>query len=328
MHKILFVIKYLYMTGLGAAGCLVTAVQAAQTAYPVRPLRIVNGFPPGGNTDIIARAIAQKLTERLGQQVIVENRPGAGSMIGTDYVAKATPDGYTLLLVSGAVTTQTAVLKTLPFDPLRDFAWISNAVSYPFAVIVKPDAPMQSIADLIAAAKKAPGKLNYASVGIGSVLHLAAELFNASANVEMTHIPYKGGAEPMLELVSGRVDVVFDPVTSSYPHLQSGRIRALAVTSLERSPQLPNLPTVAQTLPGFEVTSFSGFAAPRGTPAERVARLNREIHAALAEPDIRKRFIDMGGTLMPSSPEAFGRHVAAEIAKWKKIAAAKKIEIQ
>ncbi len=308
--------------------CVVAMPLRAQQDYPTRPLRIVTGFPAGGNTDIIARAMAQKLTERLGQQVIVENRPGAGSMIGTDYVAKATPDGYTLLLVSGAVTTQAAVMKKLPFDAVRDFAFISNAVSYPFAVIVKPDAAMQNINDLIAVAKKSPGKLNYASVGIGSVLHLAVELFSATANVEMTHIPYKGGAEPMLELMSGRIDVVFDTLTGAYPYVQAGKIRALAVTSLERSQQLPHVPTVAQTLPGYEVTSFSGFAAPRGTPPERIARLNREMRAALEQADIRKRFTDLGGTVISTTPEEFGRHVASEIAKWKKIASVKKIEIQ
>ncbi len=318
--------RFLY--GVALIVSMASVAHAAEAPYPVRPLRIVTGFPPGGNTDIIARAMAQKLTERLGQQVIVENRPGAGSMIGTDYVAKATPDGYTLLLVSGAVTTQAAVLKKLPFDPLRDFAWISNAVSYPFAVIVKPDAPMQNIGDLIAVAKKSPGKLNYASVGIGSVLHLAAELFNVTANVEMTHIPYKGGAEPMLELMSGRIDLVFETLTSAFPHVQSGKIRALAVTSLERSQQMPNLPTVAQTMPGFEVTSFSGFAAPRGTPPERITRLNREMRAALEQQDIRKRFTDLGGTVTPTTPDEFGRHVVSEIAKWKKIATTKKIEIQ
>lgn len=300
---------------------------AAEPDYPVRPLRIVTGFPAGGNTDIIARAMAQKLTERVGQQVIVENRPGAGSMIGTDYVAKATPDGYTLLLVSGAVTTQAAVMKKLPFDALRDFAYISNAVSYPFALVIKPDAPMQTVHDLIAVAKKSPGKLNYASVGIGSVYHLATELFNAMSHVEMTHIPFKGGAEPMLELMSGRIDIVFETLTGAFPFLQSGKIRALAVTSAERSLQLPNVPTVAQSLPGYEVTSFSGFAAPRGTPPERITRLNREMRAALEQADIRKRFTDLGGTVTPTTPEEFARHVTSEIAKWKKIASAKKIEI-
>ena len=307
--------------------CVVAMPLRAQQDYPMRPLRIVTGFPAGGNTDIIARAMAQKLTERLGQQVIVENRPGAGSMIGTDYVAKATPDGYTLLLVSGAVTTQAAVMKKLPFDAVRDFAFISNAVIYPFAVIVKPDAAMQNINDLIAVAKKSPGKLNYASVGIGSVFHLATELFCAMANVEMVHIPFKGGAEPMLELMSGRIDVVFETLTGAFPYVQSGKVRALAVTSLERSQQLPHVPTVAQTLPGYEVTSFSGFAAPRGTPPERIARLNREMRAALEQADIRKRFTDLGGTVISTTPDEFGRHVASEIAKWKKIASAKKIEI-
>jgi len=326
-YKIVFIIKYLCLScALGA----MAFAQAADTAanYPQRPVRIVVGFPAGGNTDIISRAMGQKLTERFGQTVIVENRPGAGSMIGTDTVAKATPDGHTLLLVSGAFSTQAAVLKKLPFDPSRDFAWITNAVVYPFAVIVKPDARTQSIADLITVAKKSPGKLNYGSVGIGSVLHLAAELFNTHAGVEMTHIPFKGGSELVVELIGGRIDVVFETLTGAYPHVQAGKLNAIAVTSRERSQQLPNVPTVAQTLPGYEVTSYSGFAAPRGTPAAIVTKLNREMRAILELPDIRKRFTDLGGTVTPTTPDEFGRHVAGEIVKWKKIAVAKKIEIQ
>jgi tripartite-type tricarboxylate transporter receptor subunit TctC len=326
-YKIMFIIKYLCIyCGLG----VMAAAQAADTAanYPQRPVRIVVGFPAGGNTDIISRAMGQKLTERFGQTVIVENRPGAGSMIGTDTVAKATPDGHTLLLVSGAFSTQAAVLKKLPFDPARDFAWITNAVVYPFAVIVKPDARTQSIADLIAVAKKSPGKLNYGSVGVGSVLHLAAELFSTHAGVEMTHIPFKGGSELVIELVSGRIDVVFETLTGAYPHVQAGKLNAIAVTSRERSQQLPNVPTVAQTLPGYEVTSYSGFAAPRGTPPAIIAKLNREMRLILELPDIRKRFTDLGGTVTPTTPDEFGRHVAGEIVKWKKIASAKRIEIQ
>lgn len=303
-------------------------VQAADAPYPVRPMRIVTGFPAGGNTDIIARSMAQKLTERMGQQVIVENRPGAGSMLGTEYVARATPDGYTLLLVSGAMTTQAAVMKKLPFDAARDFAYISNAVTYPFVVVVKPDAPMQNVTDLIAVAKKSPGKLNYASVGIGSVFHLGTELFNAMAGVDMVHVPYKGGSEHMIALMTRRIDVVFDTLTGAFPHLQAGRMRALAVTSIERAPMLPNIPTVAQTLPGYDVTSFSGFAAPRATPPERVTKLNREMRAALNDADIRKRFIELGGGVLPTTPEEFTRHVMSEIDKWRKIAVAKKIEIQ
>ena len=321
--------KYLYSLFLLACSALwAPLTRAAEAAYPVRPMRIVTGFAAGGNTDIIARSMAQKLTERMGQQVIVENRPGAGSMLGTEYVARATPDGYTLLLVSGAMTTQAAVMKKLPFDAARDFAYISNAVTYPFVVVVKPDAPMQNVTDLIAVAKKSPGKLNYASVGIGSVFHLGTELFNAMAGVDMVHVPYKGGSEHMIALMTGRIDVVFDTLTGAFPHLQAGRMRALAVTSIERAPMLPNIPTVAQTLPGYDVTSFSGFAAPRATPPERVTRLNREMRAALNDADIRKRFIELGGGVLPTTPEEFTRHVMSEIDKWRKIAVAKKIEIQ
>ncbi len=333
------VLTALVASALALLAIAVTAAEGAQGEqgkhaadaakdYPSRPVRIVVGFPAGGNTDIISRAVAQRLTERFGQTVVVENRPGAGSMIGSDTVAKATPDGHTLLLVSGAFSTQAAVFKKLPFDPARDFAWITNAVTYPFAVVVRPDARAQSIGDLIAIAKKSPGKLNYGTVGIGSVFHLATELFNAQAGTEMTHVPFKGGAELMVELVSGRLDVVFETLTGAYPHVQAGRMRALAVTSRERSPQLPNVPTVAQTLPGYEVTSFSGFGAPRGTPTAIIAKLNREMRSILDEPDIRKRFTDLGGAVTPTAPDEFGRHIAAEIEKWKKIVAAKKIEVQ
>lgn len=310
---------------LGAGGAIAADVAKA---YPSRPVRIVVGFPAGGNTDIISRAMAQKLSDRFGQTVIVENRPGAGSMIGTDYVAKATADGHTLLLVSGAFSTQAAVLKKLPFDPAQDFSWITNAVVYPFAVIVKPDARMQTIADLIGMAKKSPGKLNYGSVGVGSVLHLAVELFNTQANVDMTHIPFKGGSELVVELIGGRIDVVFETLTGAYPHVNAGRLRAIAVTSRERSQQLPEVPTVAQTLPGYEVTSYSGFAAPRGTPPPVIAKLNREMRAVLGEADIVKRFTDLGGTVTPTTADEFERHVVNEITRWKRIAAAKKIEIQ
>ncbi len=322
--------RWLCGAGMMVVMAIAGPVHAADAAkaYPSRPVRIVVGFPAGGNTDIISRAMAQKLTDRFGQTVIVENRPGAGSMIGTDYVAKATPDGHTLLLVSGAFSTQAAVLKKLPFDPARDFAWITNAVVYPFAVVVKPDARMQTIADLIALAKKSPGKLNYGSVGIGSVFHLATELFNAQAGVDMTHIPFKGGAELVVELIGGRIDVVFETLTGAYPHVQAGRLRAIAVTSRERSQQLPDVPTVAQSLPGYEVTSYSGFAAPRGTPPPVIAKLNREMRAVLGEADIVKRFTDLGGTVTPTTADEFERHVVNEIARWKKIASAKKIEIQ
>jgi tripartite-type tricarboxylate transporter receptor subunit TctC len=310
--------------------CLPIAQAADRTgSYPQqRPVRIVSPFSAGGNTDIIARMLAPRLYERLGQTVIVENRPGAGSVIGTNYVAKATPDGHTLLIASGAHTSVAATVKDLPYDPVADFAWVSLVVTYPFVVVVKGDSPVMSLADLIGAAKRSPGKLNYGSVGTGSVFHLAAELFNTMAGTDLAHVPYKGGAEPVTELIGGRIEVIFTTLTGVYGHLQGKRVRAIAVASAERSPQLPDVPTVAQTLPGYEVTSFAGVAAPRGTPGPVVARLNRELRAALELPDISRRLTETGGVVRPSTPEEMRRHVAGEIAKWKRVVAEKKIEVQ
>ena len=218
--------------GPGSLGgvCLIAGIfqaKAEEINYPTRPVRIVTGFAAGGNTDIIARAVARKLTDLLGQSVIVENKPGAGSMMGSDYVAKATADGYTLLLVSGAFTTQAAVIKKLPFDPLHDFSWISNAVSYPFAIVVNPSLPWQNVSDLIAFAKKNPTKINYGSVGVGSVLHLAAELFNVTANVEMTHIPYKGGALALNDVIAGQVPVLFGTIASTKSYIETKKLKFL-----------------------------------------------------------------------------------------------------
>ena len=296
--------------------------------YPSKPIRIVSPFAAGGNTDTLSRYLAPKLIERLGQPVIVENRPGAGGMTGNNYVAKSPPDGYTLLFMSGAYTAHSATVKNLPYDPLRDFEGVSMVITYPFVVIVKAESPMRTIADLIATAKKNPGKLNYGSVGVGSVFHLAAELFNVMAGTDLTHVPYKGGAEPLTELIGGRLDVIFNTLTGSIPHIKSGRVRALAVASLERSAQLPDVPTVAQTLPGYEVTSFAGIVAPRGTPRAVIERLNRELRAVLDLPDIRRQFTDLGGDVKASTPEAMMQHVTDEIAKWKRVVDARKIEIQ
>ncbi len=296
--------------------------------YPVKPIRIVSPFAAGGNTDTLSRYLAPKLLERLGQSVIVENRPGAGGMTGNNYVAKAVPDGYTLLFMSGAFTAHSASVKNLPYDPLRDFEGVSMVIAYPFVVIVKAEAPVRTVADLISTAKNNPGKLNYGSVGVGSVFHLAAELFNVMASTDLTHVPYKGGAEPLTELIGGRLDVIFNTLTGSIPHIKSGRVRALAVASLERSAQLPEVPTVAQTLPGYEVTSFAGVVAPRGTPRPVIERLNRELRAVLDLPDTRRQFTDLGGEVKSSTPEAMMQHVTDEIAKWKRVVDARKIEIQ
>ena len=311
----------------GVAGFHTHAADSVKV-FPQRPVRLVSPFAAGGNTDIIGRLLAPHLSERLGQNVIVENRPGAGSLVGSNYVAKATPDGHTLLVASGAFPSVAATSKALPFDPIKDFAWVSLIVTYPFVVVVKADSPVNSVADLIAAAKKNPGKLNYASVGTGSVFHLAAELFNTMARTDLTHIPYKGGAEPVTELVAGRIDVIFTTLTGVFPQIEAKRVKPIAIASNERSPQLPNVPTVAQTLPGYDVTSFAGLAAPGGTPGAIVARLNRELHAVLAVPEINKRLVDTGGDVRPGTPEDMGRQVAADIAKWKRVVAEKKIELQ
>jgi len=315
---------------LYALFAVASIAHAADTSqeFPSKPIRIVSPFAAGGNTDTLSRYLAPKLIERLGQPVIVENRPGAGGMTGNNYVAKSPPDGYTLLFMSGAYTAHSATVKNLPYDPLRDFEGVSMVITYPFVVIVKAESPMRTISDLIATAKKNPGKLNYGSVGVGSVFHLAAELFNVMAGTDLTHVPYKGGAEPLTELIGGRLDVIFNTLTGSIPHIKSGRVRALAVASLERSAQLPDVPTVAQTLPGYEVTSFAGVVAPRGTPRAVIERLNGELRAVLDLPDIRRQFTDLGGDVKASTPEAMMQHVTDEIAKWKRVVDARKIEIQ
>ena len=319
--------------GLLAAVAIAAAVNVhaadGTTDYPGgRPIRLVSPFAAGGSTDIVGRMLAPRLSERLGQNVIVENRPGAGGMIGTSHVAKATPDGHTLLFISGAFVAHSAVTPNLPYEPIRDFAWITLVLTYPFVVVVNPDSAMYTIRDLIETAKKKPRRLNYGSVGTGSVFHLAAELFGAMTGTEMTHVPFKGGAEPNNELIGGRLDVIFTTTTSAMPHVEAKRLRALAVTSLQPWPQLANLPTVAQTVPGYEVMSFNGIGAPRWTPRAVVMRLNREIHAVLVQPDIRKRLVEQGNEVQPTTPEEMTRKVASEIAKWQRIVQERKIEVQ
>jgi tripartite-type tricarboxylate transporter receptor subunit TctC len=327
--RLLRPIAHLARVALLAAVLVAPAAQAADANdFPARPLRLVSPFAAGGNTDMIGRMIAPRLTERFGQNVIVENRPGAGGMIGASHVAKATPDGHTMLFISGAFTAHSAVTRNLPYDPVRDFAWITSVVGYPFVVVVKADSPVATVPDLIRLAKEHPGKLNYGSVGTGSVFHLAAELIDSMAGTQMVHIPYKGSAEPLAQLMGGRLDVVFSTLTGVFPHIEAKRLRPLAVTALEPSPRLPGVPTMAETLAGYEVTSFAGIAAPRGTPRPIVMRLNREIRAVLGEPEIAGRLVAQGGEVQPSSPEAMTRRVATDIAKWRKIVAERGIEVQ
>ncbi len=304
-----------------------TAAPAAAQDYPAKPVRLLVGFPPGGNVDVVGRIIAQKMGEGLSQQVLPENRTGAGSIIANEFVARSAPDGYTLLVVSGAFVTQAATMKKLPYDPLRDFSWISTIVTYPLLFSVRSDSRFRSLDEFIGFVKSNPGKLNYPSPGMGTLYHLAGEMFVSMAGIDMQHVPFRGGSEPLTEVLSGRMELLIDALTNSYPHIQGGKFRPLAVSSLERSPALPEVPTVAQSVPGYEASSFLGIAGPAGLPDAIVERVNREVRRVLALPDISRRFAEWGGTPSPSSPEEMRRRVEGEIAKWKRLVEARKIEL-
>ncbi len=295
--------------------------------YPLRPVRIVSGFQPGGSSDFLVRVLAPRLSERLGQNFVIEHRPGAGGAIGANLVARATPDGYTLIFISGAFTAHAASVKT-PYDALRDFDWITTIVTYPFVLTVRNDSPARSTAELIALAKKNAGKLNYGSVGIGSVFHLAAELFNVMAGTDTVHIPYKGSTEALTDMIGGRIDFMFMTLTGASPHLRSNRIRAIAICSKDRSPQMPELPPVSQILPGFDVTSFAGMGATGGSPKAVIVTLNRELRAIMAGNDVIKQFTEAGGDMRPGSPQEMTRHVTEEIAKWRRVVKERRIEVK
>ena len=304
-----------------------TAAPAAAQDYPAKPVRLLVGFPPGGNVDVVGRIIAQKMSEGLSQQVLPENRTGAGSIIANEFVARSAPDGYTLLVVSGAFVTQAATMKKLPYDPLRDFSWISTIVTYPLVFSVRSDSRFRSLDEFIGFVRSNPGKLNYPSPGMGTLYHLAGEMFVSMAGIDMQHVPFRGGSEPLTEVLSGRMELLIDALTNSYPQIQAGKFRPLAVTSLERSSALPNVPTVAQSVPGYEAGSFLGIAGPAGMPGAIVERVNREVRRVLALPDIGQRFAEWGGTPSPGSPEEMRHHVEGEIAKWKRLVEARKIEL-
>src|SRR5438309_5285218 len=305
-----------------------TAAPAAAQDYPAKPVRLLVGFPPGGNVDVVGRIIAQKMSEGLSQQVLPENRTGAGSIIANEFVARSAPDGYTLLVVSGAFVTQAATMKKLPYDPLRDFSWISTIVTYPLVFSVRFDSRFRTLDEFIAYVKLSPGKFNYPSPGMGTLYHLAGEMFVSMAGLDMQHVPFRGGSEPLTEVLSGRMELLIDALTNSYPQIQAGKFRPLAVSSAERSSSLPNVPTVAHSVPGYEAPSFIGLAGPAGMPPAVVERLNREARRILALSDVGQRFAEWGGTPIASGPEEMKRHVGAEIEKWRKVVAARKLELQ
>ena len=296
--------------------CFVSHFAWAQS-YPTKNVRIVVGFPPGTFTDIFARLIRQSLTERLGQPFIIENRPGAGSNIGTDVVAHATPDGYTLLLVAASNTINTTLYDKLNFDFTRDISPIAAIASAPLILVVNPSFPAKTVAELIAHAKTNPGKVTMASVGNGSGPHVAGELFKMMAAVDLVHVPYR--VAPFNDLIGGHVQLMFTTMPSSIEFVRSGKLRALAVTTSKRSDALPDLPTVSEFLPGYEASAWVGLGAPRNTPAEIIGRLNREINAALADPKMKARIAGFGSTVMTGSPEDFRKLFREETEKWGKV---------
>jgi tripartite-type tricarboxylate transporter receptor subunit TctC len=303
------------------------AVALAQ-AWPAKPLKLVTPFPPGGSADVIARLIGQSLAEQLGQPVVIDNRPCAGGVVGNEYAARQPPEGYTLLLITGAYPVQAAMLKSLPFDPLADIAMVSLLTTYPFVISVRPDSSFRTLGELIAYAKANPGKLNFPSSGIGTVHHLSGELLNAMAGIEMVHVPFRGGASPLTEVLGGRVDLLLEAITLSIGQLHAGKLRALAVTSASRWPALPEVPTVAETVPGYEVNSFIGLGATGRTPQAIVARLNAEVRKALARPQTHQRFIELGGAPGASTPDEMRAFIEREVAKWRQVVSLRKIEQQ
>jgi tripartite-type tricarboxylate transporter receptor subunit TctC len=295
----------------------------AAPGYPAKAVTIVVPYPPGGPTDIVARVVGQKLAERIGQAVVIDNRPGAGGNVGASLVAKAAPDGYTLLLGTTAHAINPSIFANLNYDIVKDFSPVVLLTSLPLAVVVNPSLPAKNIQELIALAKSSPAPIAYASSGNGQSTHLAAELFKSMAGVPMTHVPYKGSAPALTDLVAGQVSVMFDTMLSSMPQVKSGRLRALAVTSATRSGAAPNLPTVAESgVPGYEAVAWSGLLAPANTPPEIVAKLNSEINQILKQPEVRKRFLDDGADPVGGTAEQFSAHIKSEVKKWGEVAKA------
>jgi tripartite-type tricarboxylate transporter receptor subunit TctC len=304
---------------IGLSAPLWSTGGAAALDYPTRPVRFVVGYPAGGATDILARIIGQRLSERLGQQFVIENKPGAGNNIGTETVVNAEPDGYTVLLVNPANFINASLYTNLKFNFIRDIAPVATFNRVPNVMTVALDVPAKTVAEFIAYVKANPGKVNMASSGNGTSVHMSGELFMAMSGAQMTHIPYKGAAPAITDLLGNRVQVIFDNMPSIIQHISSGSLRALAVTTAERSPQLPDVPTVGETVPGYEASALFGMGAPKKTPPEIIAKLNKEINAVLAEPEIRKRLVELGGEPLISTPEAFGAMIAAETEKWEKV---------
>jgi tripartite-type tricarboxylate transporter receptor subunit TctC len=310
--------RFLHLAAGAAALPMVSRNARAQT-YPVRPVRWIVGFPAGGGADIVVRIVAQWLSERLGQPVFIENKPGASSNLSVQAVVNSPPDGYTLLFVAASAAVNTSLFEQLPFQLLRDIAPVSGLIDFPLVMIVNPAIPARTVAEFIAYAKANPGKINMASFGTGSTSHVAGELFKMMSGVNLVHVPYRGESPALTDLMGGQVQVMFDILTGALPHIRSGALRALAMAGKTRSDVLPELPTVGDTVPGYEANSWGGVGVPRGTSAEIIARLNREINAGLADPAVKARLADAATTPLFFAPAEFGAYMAAETEKWAKV---------
>ena len=306
---------------LAGAGALAPALPSVARAldYPSRPVRLLVGYAAGGAADIVARLIAERLSQRLGQQFIVDNRPGANTSLATEAVVQAAPDGYTLLLITTSNATTPGMYQHLNYDFLRDIAPVAGVIRVGQVMEVNPAVPAKTVPEFIAYAKANPGKINMASGGIGSTPHLAGELFKMMAGVDLVHVPYRGDAPALIDMAGGRCQVMFDLISASISFLKSGKLRALAVTSAKRSPALPDLPPIADFLPGYEATSFQGVGAPKSTPADIVDKLNKEINAVVADAAFEARLADLGGVGLRGSPAAFAKLIAAETDKWSRV---------
>ncbi len=329
LHNILMKLPFVTFSavvGLALATLLPAAAQTTGAAYPARTIRMIVPFPAGGATDILARALSQKLGEKIGQTVVVDNRPGAGGTIGADAASKAAPDGYTLLLATSSThSIGPAINPKIPYNAEADFTPIAYVASSPNIVLVPNSSPSRSMREFIDFARKNPGRLNYASSGNGTIVHLTTEYFKAQSDTFILHIPYRGTALAMPDLISGKVDVLFDSLVTGMPHVKDGKLRALAVTSPKRSALAPDLPAVSETLPGFESVTWFGVYGPKGMAADLAAKVNQAVNAALADADVKERFARLGAEPTGGTPQAFAAMVRADNTKWKKIISERKI---
>jgi len=311
----------------GLAALMASALPVFAQTYPTKPIRFLVGFAPGSSTDIVTRLLGEKLAERLGQPVIAEQKAGASGVMANDAVAKAAPDGQVLVLLTGGhPVAAVLMMKQLPYDPVKDFAMVSTVTAYPMVFSVAQDSPIRNFADLLARARAEPGRITFSSAGPGSLHYLLGELVNVEAAVSMTAVPFKGATQAVMDLIGGRINAMIETATFSFPQIRGGKVRALAVSTVQRSPIMPDVPTIAETVPGVEVSSWLGIATSPGTPGPSIERLNRELRGVLVLADVQKRLADLGGVAFPSTPEEMRSRIESEISRWQRVVSVRKIE--